>query len=65
MDSYLIIELGSEHYEALITTELDYIVISVEELNLFGYGSTINEALAMLEEDYLTYLEDRESFNSL
>ena len=38
--------------------ELDYIILSHDELNVFGHGATLEEAKLMLMEDLLTLKED-------
>jgi predicted RNase H-like HicB family nuclease len=34
-----------------VTHELDYVILSNDELNVFGYGRTIEKAKIMLKED--------------
>ena len=41
-----------------ITYECDYVLISNEEYNLFGYGDTLEDAINMLEDDLRHLKED-------
>ncbi len=36
-----------------VTHELDYVILSNDELNVFGYGHTIEEAKIMIEKDLI------------
>ena len=41
-----------------ITYECDYVLISNEEYNLFGYGDTLEDAIDMFEDDLHHLKED-------
>lgn len=48
----IIVVIGKELLTIDVVTELDYVLLSNKERNIYGYGKTFNIALNMLADDF-------------